>query len=655
VRYRWREGASSADPALGGAPMERMEQGIAAESGVAAVGPAALAHHGVEPSFRRHLYRAMALPAVVLALGTAVLVALVLYLQTLHRAVDHADVAVARANGLLTLIAERESALRGYLLTRLASYLDRFNAVDRRLSPEFDALQDHMADAPDQVELLRAARVEVIRSRHYAAQQVDRVRDGAGPEELAVHIGEGTTMNTLARKHVREFVAREQGRRAARIRRADDVTWSALLAAVVVGLVLGAGVALATGREMRHVRQRYRAVLEERERAERALQAANVRLQAADRHKDAFLGVLSHELRNPLAPIRNSVHVLAHADPQGEQARRARQVIARQVDHLTRLVEDLLDVKRLSAGKMRLRLETLDLAEPVRETVEDLRALFVQRGIALELQAPASPLWVRGDATRLAQVVGNLLQNAAKFTDTGGHVAVVLDGRDGRVRLLVRDDGVGLPPELTESLFEPFVQGEQTLPRSAGGLGLGLALVRGIVTLHGGAVSARSQGAGRGTEFEITLPEAPAAPAPCVAAGTPAPGAGRRVLVIEDNEDAAASLRDLLEVMGGHEVEVARDGAAGLDAVDAFAPDVVVCDLGLPVLDGYEVARRLRERGAAGATTLVALSGYASAEDAERSLQAGFQHHLAKPADAGELMRIIAAAPRRARGAAPVT
>ena len=382
----------------------------------------------------------------------------------------------------------------------------------------------------------------------------------------------------------------------------------------------------------------------EQKRAEEALHEAIERLRESDRRKDDFLGMLSHELRNPLAPIRNSVHVLGHAGATSEQASRARTIIARQADQLTRLVEDLLDVKRISTDKLRLRLNTMDLSEQVRETVEDTRPLFAARSIALDLAAPLRPIWVNGDRTRLAQVVSNLLHNAAKFTDEGGHVGVAVEQRDGQARIRIRDDGVGIAPDMLDKLFEAFVQIDRTLHRSRGGLGLGLSLVRGIAELHGGTVTARSDGEGKGTEFIVSLP----ATTPALETGNwrqpPAAGSRHRVLLIEDNRDAAESLRDILE-MNGHEVQVANDGETGLEAVYRHDPDVILCDLGLPAIDGYEVARRLRASEPPVRSRLVALSGYASPDDIERAIRAGFDYHVAKPPDPDALLKLVADAP----------
>jgi PAS domain S-box-containing protein len=383
--------------------------------------------------------------------------------------------------------------------------------------------------------------------------------------------------------------------------------------------------------------------------SEEALRAANRLLAEADRSKDEFLAVLSHELRNPLAPIKNSLHVLDRAPPGGPQARNAHAVIARQVDHMTRLVSDLLDVSRITRGMLTVQRERTDLAAVVRRTLEDHRSVFVARGIELRGEQPTGPVWVDGDAARLGQALGNLLHNAAKFTREGGSVSVTLR-EEGRTAVLrVRDTGVGIPPDLLGRIFLPFTQADRTLDRSAGGLGLGLALVRSVVELHGGEVSARSDGSGEGAEFGIALPtEAEAAPS--AAAGLAAAAAleparrRRRVLVIEDNPDTAESLKQALE-LGEHEVAVAFDGARGLELARSFQPEVVLCDIGLPGIDGYDVARAIRSDDALRGVALVALSGYALPADLERAKDAGFDRHLAKPADLAVLERLLAELP----------
>jgi signal transduction histidine kinase len=373
----------------------------------------------------------------------------------------------------------------------------------------------------------------------------------------------------------------------------------------------------------------------ERKRAEEAV-------RDADRRKDEFLAVLSHELRNPLAPIRNAIALLARVPPEGRQATRAREILERQTQHLTRLVDDLLDVTRIGRGKVVLQRARLDLRDVVRKTTDDVRSIFEEARVELRVEHPAGPVWIDADETRVSQVVSNLLQNAAKFTPAGGTVSVVVRGGE-LAEVSVRDDGIGLSPAERAHLFEPFAQADRSLARTKGGLGLGLALVRGLVELHGGSVTARSEGVGRGTEFTITLPVATgeAPPAEPVAA---APARPARVLIVEDNADAASTLADLLE-LEGHQVWIAPDGTTGIARAQELRPDLVLCDLGLPDADGYAVARALRADRQLPPIRLVALSGYAQPEDRQRALDAGFDEHVAKPPSLELIERIISTLP----------
>jgi CheY-like chemotaxis protein/two-component sensor histidine kinase len=319
---------------------------------------------------------------------------------------------------------------------------------------------------------------------------------------------------------------------------------------------------------------------------------------------------------------------------------RAKTVIERQAAHLSRLVDDLLDVSRIARGKVQIRKEHVDLAEVVRRTVEDHRGLFASKGISLAFKGDG-PLWLDADATRLAQVTENLLHNAAKFTDQGGHVVVALEQESGQGMLRIRDDGAGIEREALATIFKPYVQGERTLNPALGGLGLGLALSRGLVDLHGGSMRAFSEGPGKGAEFVVALPLLRGPRPPPRRIPTPRPSRHLRICIIDDNEDAAHTLQDVLE-LDGHDVHIAMDGQRGLDLALAVQPDVVLCDVGLPVLDGLEVARRLR---AAGSTAmLVALTGYASTEDVQFARDAGFDHHLAKPTDLARLDAVLAEA-----------
>jgi signal transduction histidine kinase len=382
-----------------------------------------------------------------------------------------------------------------------------------------------------------------------------------------------------------------------------------------------------------------------REESEKRYRALAEKLEEAARRKDEFLGILSHELRNPLAPIRNALHVLAHAGDDGARASQARSVVERQVVHLARIVDDLLDVTRITRGRIELRRERLDLAQLARQTVDDHRGAYEATGIGLDVRVPDAAVPVEGDPTRLAQVLGNLLQNSAKFTPRGGQVEVQVAVERGGVALMrVRDTGEGVAPELLPRLFEPFSQADRSLARTRGGLGLGLAVVKGLVELHGGTVAATSSGCGAGTEVVVRLPcaapwraPAPAAPAPATSAVV------SNVLVVEDNVDAAETLRDALE-FEGMKVTVAHDGVDGLRLASEVRPELVLCDIGLPgELDGYGLARAIRSDPALQHIPMIAVTGYAGPEDRARAREAGFDRHLAKPVGVDELLRTIQA------------
>jgi signal transduction histidine kinase/CheY-like chemotaxis protein len=370
---------------------------------------------------------------------------------------------------------------------------------------------------------------------------------------------------------------------------------------------------------------------------------SDIALQNANRRKDEFLAMLAHELRNPLAPIRNAAAILARTIPEQEETHAVVTMIRRQADQLTRLVDDLLDVSRISQGRVELKQETLNVAPLVDQAFETVAPLFQDKGQDVSLARSYEPLYVVGDVTRLVQSLVNVLTNAAKYTDHGGRIRIQTRGSPEEVFIEVSDNGTGISADLLPQIFELFVQGDRTLDRSEGGLGIGLAVVKKLIEMHGGHICARSEGLGKGSTFELRLPRA-RAPVAADAVAARAHASVRRVMVVDDNVDAADSLALLLG-LEGHEIQCAYSAAAALERASSFAPEVVLLDIGLPDMDGYEVARRIRALPGGAAMTLVALTGYGQAEDRERALASGFQAHLVKPVDLEVLGRILATQP----------
>jgi PAS domain S-box-containing protein len=375
---------------------------------------------------------------------------------------------------------------------------------------------------------------------------------------------------------------------------------------------------------------------------------ANEALREADRRKDEFLAVLAHELRNPLAPLRNGLEVIRLAGDDPAAVAKARAMMDRQLGHMVRLIDDLLDVSRITRGKMTLRRGRVALADAVGAAVETARPLIDAAGHALTVALPPDPVVLDADLTRLAQVFANLLTNAAKYTPRGGRIALTAERRPGEVAVAVRDTGVGVPPEHLAGIFDMFSQVDRTLERSAGGLGIGLALVRGLVEMHGGSVAAASDGPGAGSTFTVRLPVAdvPAPAAPAGDDGDAEAAAGRRILVADDNRDAAASLAALLRLRG-NEVRTAHDGAEAVTAAETFRPDAILMDVGMPRLNGYDAARRIRERPWGRGVRIIALTGWGQEADRERSRAAGCDGHLVKPVALADLDALLAGAGRR--------
>jgi PAS domain S-box-containing protein len=380
-----------------------------------------------------------------------------------------------------------------------------------------------------------------------------------------------------------------------------------------------------------------------RTRLERQTKAQAEALADLHRRKDEFLAMLSHELRNPLSPILNAVHLLRIQGDENLIQQQARSIIERQVGQLSRLVNDLLEVSRITSGRVRLQLEHLDMRGIVERAVETARPLIDRRSHELTVSMPAEPIWLHADPTRLEQVVVNLLNNAAKYTDEGGRISLVVRPQGDEMVLSVRDTGIGIDLEQLPHIFDLFTQADRSLDRSQGGLGIGLSLVQRLVESHHGTVEARSEGVGRGSEFTVRLPLllSPAAP-PQLPPMESAERAARawRVLVVDDNVDSAKVLAKLLRI-SGHDVRTAYTGPTALEAAAAYPPDVVLLDIGLPGLNGYEVARRLRQNHQLKGVRLVAVTGYGQESDHQLSREAGFDLHLVKPVEYQEVRKLL--------------
>ena len=366
-------------------------------------------------------------------------------------------------------------------------------------------------------------------------------------------------------------------------------------------------------------------------------------LRAADRRKSEFLAMLSHELRNPLAAISNALELCNTAEPDAATFEWSRIVMRRQVTHLTRLVDDLLDVTRITSGKIQLRTQRVDCADILDSSIAGLRLLFAERGQELVRSYTRGALCVDADPTRLEQVIVNLLTNAAKYTPRGGKIWVNAAREEENVVISIRDNGLGIDPSVISEMFDLFAQGRRSIARSEGGLGLGLTISRTLIEMHGGEITARSAGEGHGSEFIVRLPRASGrAPERPESARTPHNGKheAARILVVDDHVDTALSLARLLRARG-HVVEIVHDGNAALNAGDTFRPHVVLLDLGLPGMDGYAVAEKMRQREESPRPTIIAISGYGQEEDRRRSIEVGIDHHLVKPVSFAQLEGLL--------------
>ena len=369
---------------------------------------------------------------------------------------------------------------------------------------------------------------------------------------------------------------------------------------------------------------------------------AEAALRAADRRKDEFLATLAHELRNPLAPIANAVEILRNRQVAPQVADQAREMMERQVRQLVRLVDDLLDVSRITTGRLVLKRRPVAIRSIIDSAIETSRPLLRARGHVLGLEVAEQAIYVDADATRLGQVFSNLLNNAAKYTPPGGHIALAAHLAHGEVIVEVRDDGIGIAPEMLASIFDMFVQADTSLERTQSGLGVGLTLARRLVELHGGRLEAHSEGLNRGSRFSVHLPTIEAARRASAGCGSPEPSAiaTRRILLVDDNRDFALSMEALLSAHG-HAVRTAYSGAEALAAAAEFKPDVAFLDIGLPGMSGYELASALRASAATARTFLVAVTGWGQESDRARARAAGFDRHLVKPAEFDVILDVL--------------
>ncbi len=363
-------------------------------------------------------------------------------------------------------------------------------------------------------------------------------------------------------------------------------------------------------------------------------------LRLADQRKTEFLATLAHELRNPLAPLQTALTLLKRKRPGPDEAERHYDMMRRQVDHMVRLVNDLMEISRITRGRIELDTAAIDLQQVLRDAVELSRPLIDAAGHRLQLQLPDAPLPMHGDGVRLTQVFANLLNNAARYTPPGGHLVLAAQATGGEAVVSVRDDGIGIAPEMLDTVFDMFVQASGASKAAQGGLGIGLTLARSLVELQGGRIAAHSAGLGQGSEFTVRLP-LQATPAAAVLADAPAPTASRRtVLVVDDNRDAADSLAEFLDA-AGMATAVAYSGAEALELLPGLRPELAILDIGMPGMDGYELARRLRQHPAGRDLLLVALTGWGQQRDREATAAAGFDHHLVKPLDPDALLGFL--------------
>ncbi|HEV7283098.1 MAG TPA: ATP-binding protein [Pirellulaceae bacterium] len=376
---------------------------------------------------------------------------------------------------------------------------------------------------------------------------------------------------------------------------------------------------------------------------ERRVEERSAALREADRRKDEFLATLAHELRNPLAPVMNSLELMKGAGGDVELVEQSRVTVERQIAQMVRLIDDLLDVNRITRNKLELKPERVELASVVHHAVEACRPLYERAGHSLEIMTPPEPVYLNADPVRLSQVLVNLLTNSCKYTEPGGHVWLTADRNGREVCVTVRDTGIGIPPEMLTEVFDLFTQVDRSLERTAGGLGIGLSLVKRLVEMHGGTVTGHSEGQDRGSEFLVRLPmlvEQVEPEQPPILSSRPTPASGRKILIVDDNRDSANTLALLLK-RTGDQTRTAYDGEEAVEIAAEYQPEVILLDIGLPKMNGYEACRAIRESQGGDGIVIVALTGWGQEEDRRKSNEAGFDGHLVKPVALADLMKLL--------------
>jgi signal transduction histidine kinase/CheY-like chemotaxis protein len=548
----------------------------------------------------------------------------------------------------LRTLVEAEAGVRGFYISGREEFLHRYDIAVQGLDAQLDALKEKTKDNDNQrshIEQLRKMSAERLQQLQAA---IDQKRQAGKAFPRPTGKTDGKALMDAIREHVVKMERQETDLlkdREGRSNSSYQVAVTTGLLSAFVGLFLVGAFVWLLDRNLRGklktVAERQR-IEEELRQNRKELQERVKQLAEADRRKDEFLATLAHELRNPLAPICNAVELLRRANGDTDRIDQVRGLMERQLGHMVRLIDDLLDISRITNGKLQLRKERLELAAVVHSAVESSRPLIEASAHNLTVKLPPDPIYVDADPTRLAQAFSNLLNNAAKYTERSGQICLTVDLNGSQAVVSVRDNGVGISAEHLPHIFEMFSQVAPALERSQGGLGIGLALVRGLVALHGGTVEAHSDGPGRGSEFRVHLPVAePKTPVKANDNGHLSPVATKsRILVVDDLRDSAESLGMVLELKG-HTIRIAHDGREAVQAAAAFRPDVILMDIGLPKMNGYEAAREIRHEPWGKSMILVALTGWGQDEDKRRAAEAGFDHHMTKPVDPATLEGLL--------------